>query len=105
MATATDRGSKLDRAQDSLERTREALAANLDNETAEDWRAAVVRAEARVDRRRTEGPRPGRMIPSDSHGADRGACNCPRGPLARPQRRLHAAGLSRRRDAREKHCD
>lgn len=44
----TNRGTKLDQARESLDRTRDALARNVGTLTEQDWREAVTRAEARV---------------------------------------------------------
>jgi hypothetical protein len=44
----TDRGTRLSRAIESLERTRDALRRNVGTITEQDWREAVKRAEVRV---------------------------------------------------------
>ncbi len=46
----TDRGTKLERAEESLRRTREALARNVGAPSEVDWREALERSEARVAR-------------------------------------------------------
>lgn len=48
--TAVDRGTKLSRAQESLERTKDALERNRGKLTEQDWVEAVERAERVVER-------------------------------------------------------
>ena len=45
---ATDTGTRLSQAEDSLQRTREALERNRGNPTEQDWRAAAARLEATI---------------------------------------------------------
>ncbi len=49
----TDRGTKLERAEETLKRSEEALARNLGKLTEEDWREALERTRAKVDELRT----------------------------------------------------